>query len=192
MCRIIGILGRVIWPSCTLVVSSQTNTLAWNCAEATNIKRPSRLMQKEDTSGLTPSNLLFSGLRKLCFILACSDSSLLSPASTFSSRKTIRLEAEQTIRSRQSTLMLFLRSQLLLPITYQSSSWHAGSSYSSLSMPCEISGSCRRAFQTSLTLFSKLIFVGTSANGSPRSYCTALKSSSQCISSYSTFHWITH
>ena len=65
-------LGIVIWPSFTFVVTSQTKMFAWLCAEATNKSLLSRLMQKHEISGLTASNLLFSGRKKVYLILGMS------------------------------------------------------------------------------------------------------------------------
>lgn len=61
-------LGSVTWPSCTFVVTSQTKMFAYDCAEAMKSSLPSLLMQKEEISGLTASNRLFSGRRNCCLI----------------------------------------------------------------------------------------------------------------------------
>ena len=137
-----GMFGRVTCPNCTLVVTSQTNMLAYVCAEATKSSRPSRLMQKAETSGLMASNRLFSGRKNCCLILGTLPSGFCSAAagSWFSSMKTMRLEAEYRILSRQSMPILFLLSYARRPITCSNSSEQAGSSYSSLSIPCVISG----------------------------------------------------
>ena len=95
MCRMMGMVGMVIYPSCTFVVTSQTKMFAWLYAVATNTILPSRLMQKQEISGLTASNLLFSGRRKVCLIFGMSPSgfSWATRGSLLASMKTMRLDA---------------------------------------------------------------------------------------------------
>ena len=88
--------GIVTTPSCTLVVTSQTKMCAWYYAVPRKINLLSLLMQKVDSSGLTASKRLFSGRKKVYFILGASSAAtaaLLCEASRFSSMKMTKLEA---------------------------------------------------------------------------------------------------
>ena len=143
-------------------------------------------MQKWESSGLMAVNLFFSGRKKVCLIRESPDYFMPAISASFSCIKTCKEPAQQVIRSIQSSFKLLRLSQARRPITCSSCMSQAGLANSSLLKPWLISATYKRCCHTSCRSFSNLVRLGTSANGSPISLINALKSNSQCWSSYST------